>query len=98
MVCNIDEQTCELDTGKHMTGSLYIELIIFVNKIMPISIHARIVYLVVSFCTCIWNDEFTYVYSVVFFLCSCSSCVLCTLCCQFFWIVHFLLPLRFSLV
>ena len=25
------------------------------------------------------------------------SCVLCTLCCQFLWIVHFLLPLRCSL-
>ena len=26
------------------------------------------------------------------------SCVLCTLCCQFLWIVHFWLPLRFSLM
>jgi hypothetical protein len=26
-----------------------------------------------------------------------SSCVLCTQCCQFLWIVHFWLPLRFSL-
>ena len=25
------------------------------------------------------------------------SCVLCTLCCQFLWIVHFWLPLRYSL-
>jgi hypothetical protein len=25
------------------------------------------------------------------------SCVLCTLCCQFLWIVHFGLPLRYSL-
>jgi hypothetical protein len=25
------------------------------------------------------------------------SCVLCTLCCQFLWIVHFLSPLRYSL-
>jgi hypothetical protein len=27
----------------------------------------------------------------------CSSCVLCTQCCQFLWIVHSWLPLRFSL-
>jgi len=26
-----------------------------------------------------------------------SSCVLCTLCCQFLWVVHYWLPLRFSL-
>ena len=33
----------------------------------------------------------------VFLLCLSSSCVLCTQCCQFLWIVHSWLPLRFSL-
>ena len=36
-------------------------------------------------------------YSVVFLFCLSSSCVLCTQCCQFLWIVHFWLPLRHSL-
>ena len=35
------------------------------------------------------------VFCVVF--CSFSYCVLCAQCCQFLWIVHSLLPLRFSL-
>jgi hypothetical protein len=30
-------------------------------------------------------------------VCLCSCCVLCTLCCQFLWIVHLVLPLRYSL-
>ena len=37
-------------------------------------------------------------YCVVVLFCLSSSCVLCTQCCQFFWIVHSWLPLRFSLV
>ena len=36
-------------------------------------------------------------YCVVFLFCLPSSCVLCTLCCQFLWIVHFLLPFQYSL-
>ena len=36
-------------------------------------------------------------YCVVFLLNLPSSCVLCTLCCQFLWIVHFSLPFRYSL-
>ena len=37
-------------------------------------------------------------FSVLCFLfCLSSSCVLCTLCCQFLWIVHSWLPLMFSL-
>jgi len=36
-------------------------------------------------------------YCVVFLLCLSSSCVLCTLFCQFLWIVHYWLPIRFSL-
>jgi len=31
-----------------------------------------------------------------FLLCLSSSCVLCFQCCQCLWIVHFLLPGRFS--
>ena len=31
-----------------------------------------------------------------FCLCLFSSCVLCPQCCQFLWIVHYWLPLRFS--
>ena len=31
------------------------------------------------------------------FVCMSSSCGFCTQCCQFLWIVHFLLPLRCSL-
>ena len=34
---------------------------------------------------------------VVFLLCLFSPCVLCALCCQFLWIVHFCWPLRFFL-
>ena len=34
---------------------------------------------------------------VVFLFCLTSSCVLCTLCCQFLWMVHFWLPLQNSL-
>ena len=37
-------------------------------------------------------------YCVVFLLCLSSSFVLCTQCCQFFWIVRSRLPLRFSLM
>ena len=33
-----------------------------------------------------------------FLFCLSSSCVLCTLCYKFLWIVHFLLPLRYSLM
>jgi hypothetical protein len=47
MVCNIDEQTCELDTGKHMTGSLYIELIIFVNKLFTSLITLQLLFIAV---------------------------------------------------
>ena len=36
-------------------------------------------------------------YCVVFLFCLSSSCVLCPQCCQFLWIVHFWLPLRYSL-
>ena len=37
-------------------------------------------------------------FSVLCFLyCLSSFCVFCTQCCQFLWIVHSLLPLRFSL-
>ena len=36
-------------------------------------------------------------YCVVFLFHLFSSCILCTPCCQFLWIVHFWLPLRFSL-
>ena len=34
-------------------------------------------------------------YCVMFLFWLSLSCVLCTLCCQFLWIVHFWLPLRF---
>ena len=37
------------------------------------------------------------VFCVVFLFCLSSSCILCTLCCQFLWIVHSWLSLRFSL-
>ena len=36
-------------------------------------------------------------YCVVFLICLSSSCVLCIKCCLFLWIVHFLLPIRYSL-
>ena len=36
-------------------------------------------------------------YCLVFLFCLSSSCVLCTQCCQFLWIVQFLLPLRYLL-
>jgi len=39
-----------------------------------------------------------FLFSMLCFLfCLSSSCVLCTLCCQFLWIVHSWLPFRFSL-
>ena len=34
-------------------------------------------------------------YCIVFLLCMSSSCVWCTLCCQFLWIVHLWLPFGF---
>ena len=37
------------------------------------------------------------IYCVVFLLCLSSSCVLYTQCCQFLWIVHVWLPLRYYL-
>ena len=36
-------------------------------------------------------------YVLCFLFCLSSSCVLCTQCCRFLWIVHSWLPLRFSL-
>jgi len=38
-----------------------------------------------------------HLFSLLFVVCFSSSCVLCAQCCQCHWIVHFWLPLRFSL-
>jgi hypothetical protein len=41
-----------------------------------------------------WNMWRKCIKHIVLCFCLSSSCVLCALCCQFLWIVHFLLPLR----
>ena len=54
---------------------------------------ARLIYV---FCACL-RIVVSYAYCVVFLLCLSLSCVLCTLFFQFLWIVHYWLPIRFSL-
>ena len=50
--------------------------------------------LIYVICVCLCIGVYN-TYCVVFLLCLSSSCVLCTQCCQFPWIVHSWLPLRF---
>ena len=52
-------------------------------------------YLICDFCASL-RIGVSSTYCVVVFFCL-FSIVLCTLCCQFLWIVHFWLPLRYSL-
>ena len=56
---------------------------------------AHVVFTLFVFVCVYWSP--THIDCVVFLLCFSSPCVLCTLCCQFLWIVHFWLPLRYSL-
>jgi hypothetical protein len=53
-------------------------------------------YLFTFFCVCL-HIVGANTYCVVFLFCLSSSCVLCTLCCQFLWIVYIWLPLWYSL-
>ena len=55
---------------------------------VPLVVCWRLMSYLPSFCLCIVVSN---TYCVLFFF------ILCTLCCHFFWIVHFLLPLRYSL-
>jgi hypothetical protein len=66
-------------------------------KRSPLSKNMQMCYLIIHVIFSCLRIVVSNTYCAVFLLCLSSSRVLCTLRCQFLWIVHFLFPLRHSL-
>jgi hypothetical protein len=71
---------------------LFVFVLCLVYPMLPVSLDCPFL-----IATSVFSNVYIQYNPFIVLFCLSSSCVLCTQCCQFLWIVHFWLPLRYSL-